>query len=39
MTELSADQKRTDMMFGNAVLGVLLLAAISGAFFWAILPS
>jgi hypothetical protein len=39
MAELSPDQKRTDVLFGNAVLGVLLLAAISGVFFWVILPS
>jgi hypothetical protein len=40
MGELSPDQKRTDVLFGNAVLGVLLLAAISGLIFWlVILPS
>ena len=39
MDELSPRQKRTDVFFGNAVLGVLLLAAICGAFFWVILPS
>jgi len=39
MAELSPDQKRADLLFGNAVLGVLLFAALSGAFFWVILPS
>ena len=40
MAELSPDQKRADLMFGNTVLGVLLFAAISGVLIWlVILPS
>jgi hypothetical protein len=39
MDELSPDQKRADVLFGNAVLGILLIAAISGAVLWVILPS
>jgi len=39
MAELSPHQKRTDLLFGNTVLGVLFLAAIGGALFWVILPS
>jgi hypothetical protein len=40
MAELSPDRKRTDLLFGSTVLGVLLFAAISGAFLWlVILPS
>ena len=39
MAELSPDQKRTDLVFGSAVLGVLLFAAVSGALLWMILPS
>jgi len=39
MDELSPEQKRGDVFFGNAVLGILFIAAISGAFLWMILPS
>jgi hypothetical protein len=40
MAELSPHQKRTDMLFGSVVLGVLVAAAISGALFWLVmLPS
>jgi len=39
MGELSPGQKRADMVFGSTVLGILLLAALSGAIFWVILPS
>jgi hypothetical protein len=39
MHKLSPEQKRTDLKFGNTVLGVLLFAALSGALLWAILPS
>jgi hypothetical protein len=39
MAELSPDQKRTDLMFGNVVLGVLLLVIVGGALLCAILPS
>jgi len=34
MAEFSPDQKRTDLLFGNTVVGVLLFAAISGALIW-----
>ena len=40
MAELSPDQKRSDLLFGSTVLGVLLFAAVSGVLFWlVILPS
>jgi hypothetical protein len=38
MTELSPEQKRTDLRLGSVVLGVLFLAAVSGSLFWVILP-
>ena len=40
MAKLSPDQKRTDLLFGSTVLGVLLFAAVSGALIWLVtLPS
>ena len=39
MAELSADQKRTDLLFGSVVLGVLLFVAVGGVLLWMILPS
>jgi hypothetical protein len=39
MAELSPEQKRTDLLFGNTVLGALFFAAMSGLLFWIILPS
>jgi hypothetical protein len=37
MAELSPEQKRTDLLFGNAVLGVLLLIASGGILFWLVI--
>jgi hypothetical protein len=37
MAKLSPDQKRTDLLFGNTVLGVLLFTAISGALLWLVI--
>jgi len=39
MAELSPAQKRTDLLFGNALLAVLLLVAAGGVLLCAILPS
>lgn len=34
MVKMSRAQKRTDLLLGSSVLGVLLLVAVSGAFLW-----
>jgi hypothetical protein len=37
MAQHSPDQKRTDLLFGNTALGVLLLIAISGLLLWLVI--
>ena len=34
VVKVSRAQRRTDLLLGSSVLGVLLLIAVSGAFLW-----